>query len=128
MISCSLDGFVSAVRKSALRAGEGLAGTSEDDVSDRQKNFSEGEEIPPLSVLFAPLNMHVSRMCMEMPVWIDRRLLSGRICVRIGRKSFWSGCRDHKLSIQLDGDGLSHVTVSFDGKVFRNEGSTCHGS
>ena len=120
MIVYTLDTFIAALREAA-RAVEQLVAYRKSEPAPRQHVCVPGsQETPVLFDLFSPTEVRVSQLRIDIPIWIERPLMSERVAFRACTKSRWRRKRNYKLSIELGGNDLSHATVSLDDQPFRN--------
>ncbi len=107
MITYTLDAFIAALREAAHTAEQRLTCRRCEPTQTAQRLDGAG-----LFELFAPTEVTVSQLRIDIPIWIERSLLSERVAFRTCTR--WRKRRSYNLSIALDGEDLSRTTVSLD--------------
>jgi hypothetical protein len=122
MITCTLGALIAELRRSA-RAAEARLTAQSDPPVGRAEDACVAMIADELMLfnLSATRGVRLSELRLDIPVRIERSVWGRRAALRTGGRSRWSRRRERLLTILLDGEGLSHVTASLDGRQFREE-------
>jgi hypothetical protein len=121
MINIALDGFIASLRDAVRSVEVQLAQEIECRKRSQKPIRAAIKQHGPIDLfdIIALEDIKITVLRVDVPVWAKQTLFGGRLRLCTYRRSLWRRPRPYLLSIELKGSGLSEMTASLDGQIFR---------